>query len=153
MGDLLKSFPGRTRVKPKSTGKTCVSLWGQFIVFMSSHRWSVGPGCYIIIFYLLSFYLYHNYFNNFICTPISQLCYISLTSFIPLNIHSQSKRPLNGEIKILSPLLLLLSLLMVKADSLPIVVVIIVISVLLYKTNLQNDVGRKPNNKLITHLL
>ena len=47
MGDLLGSFPGRARVRPKCAGKTCVDLWGQSTISMSSHRWSVGLGCYM----------------------------------------------------------------------------------------------------------
>ena len=46
MGDLLGSVPGYARVRPKCAGKTCVGLWGQSTVPMSSHQWSEGPGCY-----------------------------------------------------------------------------------------------------------
>jgi hypothetical protein len=38
MGDLLGSFPGCARVRPNCAGKTCVGLWGQSIVSMSSYR-------------------------------------------------------------------------------------------------------------------
>ena len=46
MGDLLESFLGRARVRPKCVGKTYVGLWGQSTVSMSNHRRFVGPGCY-----------------------------------------------------------------------------------------------------------
>ena len=46
MGDLLGSFPGCARVRPKCAGKTCVGLWGKSTVSMSSNRRSEGPGCY-----------------------------------------------------------------------------------------------------------
>ena len=48
MGDLLGSFSGCARVRPKCAGKTCVGLWGQSTVSMSSHQQSEGPGCYSI---------------------------------------------------------------------------------------------------------
>ena len=46
MGDLLGSFHGCRRVKPKCVEKASVGLWGQSTVSMSNHWWSVGPGCY-----------------------------------------------------------------------------------------------------------
>ena len=47
MGDLLGSFLRHAQVRPKCAEKTCVGLWGQSTVSMSSHRWSLGSGCYI----------------------------------------------------------------------------------------------------------
>ena len=46
IGDLLGSYPRCARVKSKCAGKTCIGLWGQSTISMSSHRRSVGPGCY-----------------------------------------------------------------------------------------------------------
>ena len=46
MGDLLGSFLGRTRMRSKCAEKTCVGLWSQSPVSMSSHRLSDGPRCY-----------------------------------------------------------------------------------------------------------
>ena len=46
MGELPGSFPKCALVRPKCAEKTCVVLWDQFIVSMSSNRWFKGPGCY-----------------------------------------------------------------------------------------------------------
>ena len=44
MGDLLGSFPRCVRVRPKYAEKTCIGLWGQSTIFMSSHQRSGGLG-------------------------------------------------------------------------------------------------------------
>ena len=72
MGDLLGSVPGCARVRPKCAGKTCVGLWGQSTVSMSSHQRSERPGCYTAalgkncllwelfskVYYYLTFYIF-----------------------------------------------------------------------------------------------
>ena len=46
MSDLLGSFLGCVRVRPKCAEKICVGLWGQTTVSISSHRQSVRPTFY-----------------------------------------------------------------------------------------------------------
>ena len=46
MNDLLGSFSGCARIRPKCTEKTCVGLWGQSTVSIGSHGRSEGSGCY-----------------------------------------------------------------------------------------------------------
>ena len=46
MGEFMRSFPRRARVRSKCAERTYVGLWGQSTVSMSSHRRFIGPGCY-----------------------------------------------------------------------------------------------------------